>query len=190
MNVLSLFSNLIKPAFDGIFKWKSESNKMELSRQEFELMKKQLQSEVEVRMAEEMRKPESDFRSFVLDYEGKASEQSVFMRNLRSSVRPVITYWALIIISLIMFGAVSGAELKANLGAVPEPLWQIFLAIFGFWFGGRAVMQVAEVWKKGDTDKEAAKLQHERVKYQRIQSQIKSETKKEFNEAEYWGDES
>ena len=58
MNLLSLFSGVIKPVFDSIFKWKSESNKMELSRQEFELMKKQLQSDIEVRMAEEMRKPE------------------------------------------------------------------------------------------------------------------------------------
>ena len=193
MNVLSIFSNLIKPVFDGIFKWKSESNKMELSRQEFELMKTDLESEIQLKMAAEMRKPESKFREFMLKYEGSASEQTPFMRNLRSSVRPVITYWALIIISLIMFGAVSGIELKANLDAIPEQLWQIFLAIFGFWFGGRAVMQVAEAWKKGDTEKEEAKLKHERVKYKRVKyksmkAQLKSKPDVEFNEAEFWGD--
>jgi hypothetical protein len=150
MNELTIFSSLIKPVFDGIFKWKSESDKMEMSKKEFELMRLRLTSEIELKMAEEMRKPDSDFREFMLDYEGKASEQTPLMRNLRSSVRPVITYWALIIISLIMFGAVGGAELKTNLDAVPEPLWQIFLTIFGFWFGGRAAMQIVEAWKKGD----------------------------------------
>ena len=175
MKFLSIFKNIIQPVFDSVFKWKTEKNKMELSRQEFELMKKQLEADIEIRLAEEMRKPDSEFRSFLLDYEGKASEQSVFMRNFRSSVRPVITYWSLLIITLIMFGAVSGAELETNLKAIPEPLWQIFLAIFGFWFGGRAFVQIAEAWKKGETNKEEvvanAKVAEEKAKAKRIKAE-------------------
>jgi hypothetical protein len=148
MNILNLITGIVSPVINGVFRWKSESDKMEVSRQDFDLMKLRLQNDIEVRVAEELRKPESDFRSFVLDYEGKASEQPEFMRNFRSSVRPIITYWALGSISAIMFGWVDGTKLQANLAAVPEPLWQIFLAIFGFWFGGRAAMQVALAWKK------------------------------------------
>ena len=156
MDIFSLFSGIVKPVFDGVFKWKSEANKMEITRQEFELMKTKLESDIEIRIAEEMRKPESEFRDFMLKYEGSAAEQTPFMRDLRSSVRPVITYWSLIIITLIMFGAVGGKEMNARLESIPDPLWQIFLAIFGFWFGGRAVMQVAEKWKEGDVKRQEA----------------------------------
>ncbi len=201
MNILNLFSSVIKPVFDGVFQWKTESNKMEISRQEFELMKKRLEADIEVRLAEEMRKPESEFRQFMLNYEGAASEQSDFMKNFRSSVRPVITYWSLIIITLVMFGTVSGSELKSNLDAIPEPLWNIFLAIFGFWFGGRAVMQIAEAWKQGDTDKQAvvaeARVTEEKIKIERIkaeaevlQAQNKKAKKEEstyLDEHDFWG---
>ena len=76
MNVLSLFSGIVKPVFDGVFQWKSDENKMEITRKEFELMQKKLESDIEIRLAEEMRKPESEFREFMLKYEGSASEQT------------------------------------------------------------------------------------------------------------------
>ena len=156
MEIVSLLTGLIKPALDAFFRWKEGEDKMEVTREQFELMKKQLEADIQVRLAEELRKPDSEFRAFMLDYEGKAEDQTPFMRDFRSSVRPIITYWALIVITAVMFGWVNGDTLSKNLGAVPDPMWQIFLAIFGFWFGGRAIQQIAEAWKKGDTDKQAA----------------------------------
>lgn len=200
MDIFSLFSGIVKPVFEGVFKWKGEENKMEITRQEFELMKKKLDSEIEIRLAEEMRKPESEFRDFMLKYEGSASEQTPFMRGFRSSVRPVITYWSLIIITLIMFGTVGGAEMNARLNTIPEPLWNIFLAVFGFWFGGRAVMQVAEKWKEGDTKRQEAessgRVSEEREKAERARHQAErakaakqSKTENVFDdEDEFWGD--
>jgi len=201
MDIFGLFSGIVKPVLDGIFQWKSEENKMELSRQQFELMRKQLESDIEIRLAAEMRKPESELRDFMLKYEGSASEQTPFMRNLRSSVRPVITYWSLIIITLIMFGAVGGKEMNDRLASIPEPLWQIFLAIFGFWFGGRAVMQVAETWKQGDVKKqeaesrgrvaeEQAKSERARAELERVKAQKKNRNSDVFDEDndEFWGD--
>ncbi len=156
MALLSVLTSLVGPVIDGVFRWKEGEDKMEISRQQYELLKRQLEHEMEIRLSEEARKPTSEFRSFLLDYEGKASEQAPWMRNLRSSVRPFITYWSVIIISLLMFGFVDTVKLEANLKAVPDPLWQIFLAVFGFWFGGRALMQVAEAWKKGEVEKQRA----------------------------------
>src|SRR6267142_6282724 len=155
MNFLSVLTNFLQPALDAVFRWKEGEDKMEISRQQYDLMKTKLEADIQVRLAEELRKPDSEFRDFMLNYEGKAEDQGPFMRNLRSSVRPFITYWALIIITIIMFGWINGDTLRDNLNAVPDPLWQIFLAIFGFWFGGRAIQQIAESWKKGDADTQA-----------------------------------
>jgi len=201
MDVFSLFSGIVKPVFDGAFKWKSESNKMEISRKEFEIMQKKLESDIEIRLAEEMRKPESEFRDFMLKYEGNASEQTPFMRGLRSSVRPVITYWSLIIITIIMFGWTEGGKLESRLSSIPDPLWQIFLAVFGFWFGGRAAMQVAEKWKDGDVRKQEAesrgRVAEEKAKTERAQAEVEKVREErgrkkppvyDDDEDDFWGD--
>jgi len=154
MALPAIITGLVKPVIDGVFRWKEGEDKMELSRQDFELMKIKLESEIQSKMAELESKPTQEFRDFMLKYEGEASEQSKRIRDLRASVRPFITYWSVLIITLIMFGAVDGEKLQKNLAAIPEPLWKIFLAIFAFWFGGRAVMQVAESWQKGNADRE------------------------------------
>ncbi len=198
MNISTIVTSVLSPIFDAAFKWKSQSDKMEISRKEFELLKQETEAGIRLKLLEEMRKPQSEFRDFMLKYEGDAELQSPFMRAFRSSVRPVITYWSLIIITLIMFGHVSGDELSKNLGAIPKELWQIFLAIFGFWFGGRALMQVADTWKTGDVKKqetEAAarrseaeiKLQQARVELQK-EKEKKRKTKPEYDEFTDSGD--
>jgi hypothetical protein len=128
---------------------------------EYELMMRNLEAELQIRLREEMRKPESTFRKFILDFEGKASEQPTFIRIMRSSVRPFVTYWSLVILTALMFGWVNSSELAANLQNIPREIWWIFLAIFGFWFGGRAAQQVAATWKRGDVQKEETKIQGE-----------------------------
>jgi hypothetical protein len=128
---------------------------------EYELMLRNLEAELQLRLREEMRKPESEFRKFIVEYEGKASEQPAFIRILRSSIRPLVTYWSLVILTALMFGWVDSNALAGNLKNMPREIWWIFLAIFGFWFGGRAAQQVAATWKEGDVQKEETKVQGE-----------------------------
>jgi len=96
---------------------------------------------------------------------------------------------------------VGGEEIRQNLEAIPDPLWNIFLAIFGFWFGGRAVMQVADKWKQGDVKRsevegnakvEEARLQVElaRVELDREKQQEKksSTPKTASSQSNIWDD--
>lgn len=92
MNIVGLLGSVIKHVFDSVFQWKSQSDKMEITRQQFEILKQETEAAIELRIMEEMRKPQSEFRNFLLEYEGSAEIQTPFMRNFRSSVRPVITY--------------------------------------------------------------------------------------------------
>jgi hypothetical protein len=147
---VSIVGGLLRSVVDGVFQWKEGKQKIEMTKMEFEQKKREIETAFKIKMAEEMHKPESEFRQFMLDYEGKASEQTPFMRNLRSSVRPVVTYVFLIVFVAMMFGVGGTSSVGANLQQMPPQLWSIFLAVFGFWFGGRAVMQIAETWKEGE----------------------------------------
>jgi len=200
MDVFGLFTGIVKPVFEGIFKWKDNQDKMEITRKEFELMQQKMSADIEIRLAEEMRKPTSEFRDFMLKYEGSASEQEPWVRSFRSSVRPIITYWALIIITLIMFGVVGGDDFNTRLESIPDPLWDIFLAIFGFWFGGRAAMQVVETWKSGEVKKQEAssrgRVEAERYKAKAARAEAvkaKAQNKDKVgswddDDDDFWGD--
>ncbi len=202
MNISTVISSVISPIFDAAFQWKGQSDKMEISRQQFEILKQETEAGIRLKLLQEMRKPDSEFRDFMLKYEGGAELQSPFMRAFRSSVRPIITYWSLIIITLIMFGYVGGEEIRKNLDAIPQELWQIFLAIFGFWFGGRALMQVADTWKNGDVKKQETETSGRRseaeiqLKTARVELQKEKEKKRnakpgydEFTDSDdLWGD--
>ena len=161
MEIVSLLSGFVRPIIDGLFNWQEGKTTVTIKKMEYELMMQHLEAELQIRLREEMRKPESAFRKFILEFEGKASEQPVFIRIMRSSVRPFVTYWSLVILTALMFGWVNSSELATNLQNIPREIWWIFLAIFGFWFGGRAAQQVAATWKKGDVQKEETKIQGE-----------------------------
>ena len=161
MEIAALLSGFVRPIIDGLFKWQEGKTKITIKKMEYELMMKNLEAELQIRLREEMRKPESTFRKFILDFEGKASEQPKIIRIMRSSVRPFVTYWSLVILTALMFGWVNSSELATNLQNIPREIWWIFLAIFGFWFGGRAAQQVAATWKRGDVQKEETKIQGE-----------------------------
>ncbi len=190
MNISTVITSVISPIFDAAFQWKEQSDKMEISRQQFEIMKQETEASIRIKLLQEMRRPQSEFRDFMLKYEGSAELQSPLMRAFRSSVRPIITYWSLIIITLIMFGYVGGEEIRENLKAIPPQLWQIFLAIFGFWFGGRALTQVAETWKAGDVKKQESETigRRDEAEIQLRQAKVelqKEKEKKRKNKPEY-----
>ncbi len=147
--LLGFIPGIIKSGVDGFFRWKEGETKKEISLQDFELAKKKLAADIEFRFLEEMRKPDNDFRKFVLDYEGKAEDLHPAVQFMRASVRPFVTYWAIIILTFVMFGWVDGTTLQSNMAALPDKLWSILEMIFGFWFGGRALMQGIQTYKEG-----------------------------------------
>lgn len=142
-------SSVVGPALEKYFDFKSAETEKTVKVKEIEALKQNIEAELRVRLAEEMNKPDSELKKFVLDYEGKASEMPRFIQVLRGSVRPVVTYWSLILISAIMFSGTLGSTIGENLKSIPSELWYIFLAIFGFWFGGRALEQAVTAHQKG-----------------------------------------
>ncbi|MEJ2659034.1 MAG: hypothetical protein P8012_17900 [Desulfobacterales bacterium] len=85
----------------------------------------------------------SDFRNFVLDYEGRAKDMPKFIQILRGSVRPVLTYF---------FGAVS-LFIFMKSTAFPDQLFKLDLIVLGFWFGERATRKIINTQQGNDTEK-------------------------------------
>jgi len=71
----------------------------------------------------------TEFRSFVLDYEGRGKDVSPGLQLLRGSVRPVTTY---LVILADLFLVLRGAP-------IPNTLHVLTVMVAGFWFGERAL---------------------------------------------------
>jgi len=148
--VLGVFDTVAK----GVFAWKQGEDKITISKMEFDQLRLQMTQQFQLKLMEEAEKPTSNFRAFMLDYEGRAADQTPFIKNLRASIRPLLTIWATIIITALIFGWVDASEVKANLAAVPTMLWAIFMAVFTFWFGERAVGNVLDRHHQGKLKRE------------------------------------
>ena len=179
MEIIGILTGFVKPIFEGIFRWKEGTDQITIKKMEYETMMKDMENQFKLRLQQELRKPDSELRAFMLDYEGKASEMPKIIQILRASVRPLVTYWSLIILTALMFGWVDSAKLSINLENIPQEIWWIFLSIFGFWFGGRAIQQIAGTWKEGDVKKEEAKKQTKESDVKAIVKEAIKETKKE-----------
>lgn len=180
MNLATVVTSVIKPVVDKIFEWKSQQDKMEISRQDFELKKIELEQSIKNKILDEIGKSESELRKFALAYEGEAKDMPRFIQILRSSVRPVVTYWSIGLLTYIIVSKKAQVDAIAqNLQSIPDQLWWIFLAIFGFWFGGRAAMQYIEKKKEGDVRKQevesAGKVREAEAKYKTEHARAKRE---------------
>lgn len=106
----------------------------ERKRLEFEVEQFRAKTALEVQKA--LTEEEAAFRESVNAYENPAG-LSRWMLDFRASVRPTITYAAFILLAYIL---IWGGRIDwARLDGIPQNVWWIFLAIFSFWFGGRAV---------------------------------------------------
>ena len=76
-----------------------------------------------------------EFHQFVLAYEGKAAEMPQIVQIIRALIRPGIT----IAVCVLMFHHVW------MMIPIPQLLYVAVLLTFGFWFGERAVSNVAQV---------------------------------------------
>lgn len=178
-----IIAGVVGPALNSFFDWKSGETKKEIHLAEFELMKKSIEANIRLQLAREMNRPESEFKRFMLEYEGKASDMPRWIQILRGSVRPIITYWSLGIITWLVISG-EGSNIGANLKDIPSELWYIFLAVFGFWFGGRAWQHAIESKNKGqlmsaqaeasaqvETQREVTKQEYARQEAERMKIQ-------------------
>ena len=76
-----------------------------------------------------------EFHNFILDYEGRAKDMPQVIQIVRALIRPGIT----IAVCVLMFHHVW------YMIPIPQLLYVAVLLTFGFWFGERAISNVAGV---------------------------------------------
>lgn len=168
---IPILSNLIEKGIDSVIRWKESSDKVELTRAEFEQRKLEWKAEMTKYLVEQVGRPEREFRAFVQGYEGSAEQVHPAVQFARGIIRPILTLWATLIITLVILGAFEGATLQARLDSIPPSFWNIFQIIFGFWFGGRAVQHVVDKYSQGKVEERKqeaqAAVEVERLKAER-----------------------
>jgi len=150
--IVDVIGGAIAPVLDTVLDAYKHKDEVKIKEKELQNAKEKIAGELKLKILQELHKPQSELYDFVIAYEGSGDKQPPSVQFLRSSVRPLVTYWAIGIITALMFGWIDTDQIQSNLDAIPEQMWTIFLTIFGFWFGGRALMQVAETWQKGTLD--------------------------------------
>jgi hypothetical protein len=91
--------------------------------------KVQLMQEFELSMRKVAMAEDSDFRKFVLDYEGRIADVPYLIKVLRSSVRPVLTYF---VVGAYVYGWLNPEVFSSEQMLVLKPA---MLLVLGFWFG-------------------------------------------------------
>ena len=166
--IAGMLSGVVGPALEKYFDFKGKETEKTIKLEEFKLMKQEIEAEMRLKLAEEMNRPDSEFKKFMLDYEGKAELMPRAVQIMRGSVRPLVTYWSLGLITWIIVQSNAGEKIGENMAGIPDQLWWIFLAVFGFWFGGRAVENVEAAKQKGRVEQAreegSIKIAHEKEK--------------------------
>ncbi len=170
---IPILSKLIGKGIDSVIKWKTSSDKREITRVEFESMKTQWKLELDKYLLDQVGRPDREFREFVLNYEGSGDNVHPVVQFMRGAVRPFITVWVIVIITIFMFNGDLAGKVGENMKAIPEDLWTIFQYVIGFWFGGRAVQHAVTKYSDGkvqETKKHAqAQIEVERERTRQIQ---------------------
>ncbi|TVZ38078.1 holin (3TMs family) [Alteromonadaceae bacterium 2753L.S.0a.02] len=179
--VISLFSTGLSSVFD----YKNTKIQAKLKEKGIELEEKQLDAmrdiaEIEFQkyVLENSLQIDKDFRDFITEYEGAAENVHPYVQILRSIIRPIITLWAVGIISYLMFAnPVLIKQVASNMELIPDKLWDIFFIVFAFWFGGRAVQHIIDKYTKGrvaeakETGKADAAVAIEQTRQEQIRAQ-------------------
>lgn len=93
--------------------------------------KMKLEMDIQKQMQNFMQMEVDNFRDFMLQYEGEASEIPKLILYLRSSVRPIITYF---ITGVYGFAFLHPERFNENQMLILKPA---LLMVLGFWFGER-----------------------------------------------------
>ena len=104
------------------------------------------QAELELRKSIEgsLQRSEDSFRDFFIKYEGEAKDMPRAIQVLRGSVRPVITYLALIFFAITAWRYISlvgtaSLEQLSLIGGVLQLLFWLNIITLTFWFGEKVV---------------------------------------------------
>jgi len=90
-------------------------------------------------MMEEASKDNSEFKKFMLGYEGKLEDIPKSMQILRTSVRPVITYT---VVGAYVYGFLHPTAFTVQ---QMSTLSSVTLLILAFWFGERTIQHLGLV---------------------------------------------
>jgi hypothetical protein len=181
-SLISLVSKGIGVAID----WKREdvrerleSAQIKLDEKQLDVMREIMEMRLQAYLRENALQIDRDFRNFVVEYEGKAADVPPAVQVLRAVIRPLITLWAVLLLSYLMFSDPQTlADLGTNLERIPEQIWDIFWIVFAFWFGGRAVQHIIDKYAKGRVDekREEGQAQVAVAEQQTRQAEIEAST--------------
>jgi hypothetical protein len=101
-----------------------------------EAEKENLKKDLAIHATQESRKVDSDFRQFVLQYEGSAADVPKFIVVFRSLIRPVFTCLIGYIDFLFFTTSTEGWSIDSI-----SMLKAINIIVLGFWFGERALQR-------------------------------------------------
>ena len=118
---ITSISNLVSKGLDKLVSDKGTKEKLAFELQKF-ILGQGLQED-------------SDFRNFILQYEGKAEDTPTLINYLRTSVRPVLTY---VISGAYIWGWVHPEAYTETQMLVLKPMVIIVLL---FWFGDRMIQR-------------------------------------------------
>lgn len=166
-SIITALISLVSNGLSSVLDWKKQDIQLKLKQAEIDLSEKQLdvmksivQSQLQMFILDNSLKIDSDFRDFVTEYEGAAKDLPPSVQILRASIRPLITIWAVGLMSYLMFvDQDTLAKLATNLKNMPPDLWNIFMIVFGFWFGGRALQHVMDRYSDGRVQERQADAQ-------------------------------
>lgn len=154
--VMNLFSKGVKSIFD----YKSSKIQAELQERGIDLKEKELEVMMQITeikfkeyVLQNSLEIDRDFRNFIVEYEGAAKDVDPKVQILRSIIRPIISLWAVGMISYLMFADPEHiTNVAKNMELIPDKLWDIFFIVFAFWFGGRAVQHIIDKYTTGKVD--------------------------------------
>ncbi|MFL0803337.1 MAG: holin family protein [Agarilytica sp.] len=188
---IPVLSSLISKGIDGIIKWKSSSDKREITRMEFDAMKEQWKLEMNKYLLDQVGRPDREFRQFVLSYEGSGDNVHPVVQFMRGAIRPFITVWVIVIITLFMFNGEMAAAVGENMKSIPPDLWTIFQYVIGFWFGGRAVQHAIGQYSNGkveESKKQAhadMEVERERTRQMKIEAGMTTDDEDEESDSDF-----
>lgn len=125
---------------EGISKNAEMKKQIQQSGIDLEKLKTQIDLEIVKMVLDQKNK----FRNFILDFEGKANELPKGLLWLRSSFRPVASYFFLI---MIMIYFVLKYFFNKTL-PLDNQFWNLAMIIFGFFFAERSGSRIVEQIKK------------------------------------------
>ncbi len=157
ISLVSGVVDLISKGVKSVFDYKNNKIQAELKSRGIELEEKQLDALMEVTeikfkefVLQNSLEIDKNFRDFVTEYEGAAKDVDPKVQMLRAIIRPVISIWAVAMISYLMFADPAHiTNVAKNMELIPEKLWDIFFVVFAFWFGGRAVQHIIDKYSTG-----------------------------------------